>query len=99
MSVATILDAVPVCPVSRHGASASGPAVLPGAAIADEGESGEPPTFAGAVGLLRPVPPDLLRDGGGIQADPLGDGLEGFAVCEAVGDLDPLFEGEVLPMW
>ena len=24
MSVATILDAVPVCPVSRHGASASG---------------------------------------------------------------------------
>ena len=85
--------------VAELGASASVPAVLPRAAIADEGEAGEPPAFAGAVGLLRPVPPYLFGDGGGVQADPLGDGLEGFVVREPVGDLDPLFEGEMLPMW
>ena len=85
--------------VPELGASASGPAVLPRAAVADEGEAGEPPAFAGAVGLLRPVPPDLLRNGGGVQADPLGDGLEGFAVREPVGDLGPLFQGGMLPMW
>jgi len=85
--------------VAELRASASGPAVLPRAAVADEGEAGEPPAFAGAVGLLRPVPPYFFGDGGGVQADPLGDGLEGFAVREAVGDFHPLLEGEVFPMW
>ena len=54
-------------------------------------------TFVTTVYLLTAAFLSVHRDGGGAQYPPDG-GPEGVASCEPVGDLGPLFEGEVLPM-
>ena len=85
--------------VAELGASAFGPAVFPRAVVAYEGEAAEAFAFPGSGGGLRPVPFDLLGNGRGVHADPLGDGPQGLVVGEPMGDLHPLLEGEMLPMW
>ena len=66
----------------------AGGAVAFGAAVADEGSLQKQRAGLMVIGkgiaVLLPVVPDLVRDGGGVFLDELGNGLEGHALSEAV---------------